>query len=88
MPPASALVPILVKSVALALIAGFVARRVGRATLPALFLVVVGYQLAGGIFETLTAGVSAALVDWKIGFPGLLLQLFAGWLVIRKMPEF
>lgn len=88
MPPASALVPILVKSVTLALIAGLVALRVGKATLPALFLVVVGYQLVGGIFETLTAGVGAALVDWKIGFPGLLLQLFGGWLVIRKMPEF
>lgn len=88
MPPASALAPILVKSVVLALVAGLVARRVGRATLPALFLVIVSYQLVGGIFETWTAGAGAALTDWKIGFPGLLLQLFGGWWVIRRMPGY
>ncbi len=84
MPGESALAAILLKSVSLALIAAFVASKTKKAVLLALALVIAGYQGVGMVGEwLLTGSFAAALQDVRIGFPGLLLQLFGGWLALN-----
>ena len=84
MPAAAALPAILLKSVLLAAAAGFAARRFGRATLPLLAGVVLFYQTAGALGEwAFTGSAAAAVQDFRIGIPGMLLQVFGGYLFIK-----
>lgn len=86
MPAAAALPVILVKSVLLALTAGYAASRFRKATLWMLAAVVLGYQIAGSLFEWgYTGSLAAAVQDFRIGLPGMLLQLFGGWFVINRL---
>lgn len=86
MPAAAALPVILVKSVLLALAAGYAAARFRKASLWMLAAVVLGYQLAGSLFEWgYTGSLTAAVQDLSIGLPGMLLQLFGGWFVINRL---
>lgn len=71
MPPAGMLPVLLVKSTLLALVGAIVADRSQRVSLLHVAAVVVAYQVLGGIAEWLIASdLSAALQDFKIGFPG------------------
>lgn len=84
MPAAAALPAIVLKSVLLALAAGYAASRWARVTIPLLALVVATYQGAGTLGEwALTGSLQAALQDFRIGVPGMLLQVVGGWAVIR-----
>lgn len=84
MPAEGALAAILLKSVSLALIAAFVASKAKKASLLPLLLVIVGYQGVGMIGEwAMTGSLAAALQDVRLGFPGLMLQLFGGWLLLN-----
>lgn len=86
MPAAAALPAILLKSVLLALAAGWAAARFRRATLPLLAGVVLTYQLFGTLGEwALGAKLYDALQDLRIGLPGMLTQIFGGWAVIRYL---
>ena len=86
MPAAAALPVILVKSVLLALAAGYAASRFRKASLWMLAAVVLGYQIAGSLFEWgYTGSLAAAVQDFRIGLPGMLLQLFGGWFVINRL---
>lgn len=88
MPPAPMLPVLLFKGTALAVVAALVARRAGRVTLPLLMVVVAGYQLLGGIGEAIITGsLSAPLQDIRLGWPGLLLQVVLGYVVISHMPS-
>ena len=70
----------------ISLAAALVAKRTQTATILTLILVVVAYQLAGSLFEwAYTGSLSAALQDVRLGIPGLLLQVFGGWLILRKI---
>lgn len=85
--PAQAMLPvILLKSVILALAAGFVAQRFRRVTLPLLAAVVAAYQLLGGLGEWAILGsFAAALQDWTVGLGGMLLQVAGGYLLINYL---
>lgn len=86
MPMASALPAILLKSVLLAWAAGFVANRFHRVTVPLLLLTVLAYQTVGTLGEWAMKGsLTLALQDFRIGIPGMLLQVFGGYAVIRCM---
>ena len=86
MPPAAALPIIMIKGVLLAGAAAWMANRSKGASLLALITVVLGYQLVGGLIEwAMTGSLASALQDWKLGWPGMLLQAFGGWLVINLM---
>ena len=51
--------------------------------------VVVAYQVLGGIAEWLIASdLSAALQDFKIGFPGMLLQVVLGWVILKGVAKY
>jgi len=72
--------------VLLAAAAAWMASRSKGASLTALVAVVLGYQLAGGAIEwAMTGSVASALQDWKLGWPGMLLQAVGGWLVINSL---
>lgn len=84
MPAAGVLPAILLKSTLLALAAGYVAHRFKRVSIPLLALVVLGYQVAGTLGEWAILGnLSLALQDFRIGIPGMLLQIFGGYLFLK-----
>lgn len=85
--PADAMVmPILIKSTILALAAGFVASRTGKVTLSTLAAVVLMYQGVGTIAEWIMSGSFAvAMQDFRLGIPGMALQIFGGYLFIKYL---
>ena len=84
MPPTAMLPIILCKSVLLAVAASMIARKVGRVTLWAVAAAVVAYQAVGTLAEwAMTGSLAAALQDIRIGWPGLLTQVFGGCLIMR-----
>ncbi len=86
MPPVAALPIIMVKGILLAGAAAWMANKSKGATLLALIGVVLGYQLFGGLIEwAMTGSLASALQDWKLGYPGMILQAVGGWLVINHL---
>lgn len=86
MPPVAGLPAILLKSVLLALFAGLAAARFRRTTLPLLCAVVLAYQAVGTLGEWAMKGsFLLAAQDFRIGLPGMLLQVFGGWVFLNKI---
>ena len=86
MPMAAALPAILTKSILLALGAGFIAKQAGKVSLLAIAGVVAFYQLFGSLAEwAYTGSIAAAVQDVRIGLPGILLQIFGGYLFIKYL---
>lgn len=86
MPPAAALPIIVIKGMLLAGAAAWMANRSKGASLLALIGVVLAYQLFGGLIEwAMTGEIAKALQDWKLGYPGMILQAFGGWLVLNHL---
>ena len=86
MPPAAALPAILLKSVLLALFAGWAAARFRKASLWMLLGVVLAYQGVGTLGEwALKGDLLAAAQDFRIGLPGMALQVLGGYLVINRL---
>ncbi len=84
MPAAGVLPILLVKSTLLAVAAAWVARRYGRVTIPLLLLVVLSYQVLGGLVEwAMTGSLVAAVQDFRLGLPGLVVQVLGGYVVLR-----
>lgn len=88
MPMLAALPAIVLKSVLLAGAAGWASARFGKVTLPLLMAVVVGYQVAGTLGEwAMTGSFAAATQDFRIGIPGMLLQIFGGYFFLKLMSK-
>ena len=85
MPAAAVLVPILVKSTLLALAAGYTASRTRKVSILLMAAVVAFYQIVGGIAEWAIADFSAAMQDFKLGLPGMALQIVGGYLFIKYL---
>lgn len=86
MPLPVALPAILLKSVILAVAAGFAAHRFQRISLPILAMVVLGYQIVGTLGEWILVGdFFRAIQDFRIGLPGMLLQVVGGYLVLKHV---
>ena len=87
--PALALLPvILVKSSLLAVFAALAASRFQKVSLLLLAVVVVAYQLVGGVAEwAITGSLDAALQDFRLGYPGMLLQIAGGYAVLRYLQK-
>ena len=84
MPMAAALPAIMLKSVLLAVTAGAVAAHFRKASLWMLALAVLGYQIAGTLGEWAIVGdLYASAQDFRMGIPGMLLQIIGGWAVIN-----
>ena len=86
MPAPAALPAILLKSCLLAAIAGIVAGRFRKVSIPLLAIVVLGYQTLGTLGEWAMKGnFSSAVQDFRIGLPGMLFQIFGGWLFLGRL---
>ncbi|MCS2326028.1 ECF transporter S component [Bacteroides fragilis] len=86
MPAAASLPAILLKTVLLALAAGYAASYFKRASLGLLLGVVLAYQTVGTLGEWAMKGdFWLAAQDFRIGIPGMLLQVFGGWLFINRV---
>lgn len=83
--PAPAMLPIiLTKSVLLAAGAGYAAWHFKKVSVLLLFGVVLFYQVLGSLAEWgYTGSLMAGLQDFRIGIPGMLLQVFGGYTLIR-----
>lgn len=88
MPAAAALPAITVKSLLLAGSAGYVAARFRSASPWPVAAAVLFAQIVGGLFEwAWTGSFAAAAQDFRLGIPGMLLQIFGGWLLIHRLPN-
>lgn len=86
MPAAAVLAPILVKSTILAVTAGYVAANFRKTSIALLAMVVLTYQILGGVFEwAWTGSLAAALQDFKLGLAGMALQIFGGYAFIKYL---
>lgn len=85
--PATAILPIiLVKSTLAAFAAGFAAQYFKKNSLLVLALVVAAYQVVGTLVEWAMVGdLFVALQDFRIGMPGMLLQVFGVYLFIKHL---
>ena len=83
--PAAAMLPaIMAKSVILAISASIVAKRFKKVSIVCMAAVVLSYQLLGTMIEwAMVSDFNAAIQDFRIGIPGMLLQVFGGYAVIR-----
>ena len=88
MPPAAVLPAILIKSILLAIAAAMAARHFGKVTLIGVLLAVLAYQFIGmGAELAITQSFSAAVQDFQIGIPGIILQLTAGYLALKALEK-
>ena len=86
MPAPAVVPPIMLKSSLLAIAAGYAAWRWQKATLLLFAAVVLSYQAVGTLGEWLfTGSLQVALQDFRIGIPGMLLQIIGGWLVVTRL---
>ena len=83
--PAWEVMPVMtLKLAVLALVAGFAAQRFKTVSLPLLIGVVLASLAIGCLGEfILTGGIAATIADFTIGWPGLLLQVFGTWLILK-----
>ena len=83
--PAWSILPVMTMKLAvLALVAGLVAQRFKAVNLPLLIGVVLVCKAIEAVGElALTGGISATIADFTIGWPGLLLQVFGTWFILK-----
>ena len=83
--PAWEVLPVMtLKLAVLALVAGLAAQRFKTVSLPLLIGVILVSKAIGCLGEfILTGGIAATIADFTIGWPGLLLQVFGAWLILK-----
>lgn len=83
--PAWEVMPVMTMKLAvLALVAGLAAQRFKTVSLPLLIGVILVSMAIGCLGEfILTGGIAATMADFTIGWPGLLLQVFGAWLILK-----
>lgn len=88
MPTEAVLLPILIKSSILAFAAAFVANRMNRISLLGILAAVLICQFAGTLIEwIIVKDFVVAIQDFRIGIPGILLQIFGGYAVLRAISK-
>jgi len=86
MPATEMLAIILIKSGLLAVAASYVAQRTQQIKIQSLLVVILFYQGIGMITEfILTGSFLAAMQDIRLGFPGMILQLLGGYLLLKAL---
>lgn len=83
--PQPAIIPaILIKSILLAIAAGYAANKFRKVSIPLLIGVVAFYQIIGSLAEwAITGSAAAALQDVRLALPGITLQVLGGYLFIK-----
>lgn len=85
--PAASIVPIIImKSSVLAIFASLIAQKFQKVSLPLLVMTVLGYQIVCTLAESLIAGsLYVGMQDFRLGVPGILLQIFGGFAALRYL---
>ena len=85
--PAWEILPVMTMKLAvLALVAGLTAQHFKTVSLPLLIGVVLVTKAVESLGEfLLTGGIAATIADFTIGWPGLLLQIVGGYLIIKYL---
>lgn len=83
--PATEVLPVMTMKLAvLAVIAGLTAQYFKKASLPIIIGVVLVCKAVECVGELLlTGGIEATVTDFTMGWPGLLLQVFGTWLLLK-----
>ena len=69
---------------ALAGAAALAARKTRKVSIGALIAVVLGYQVLGSGFEwALNGNLMAAVADFRLGLPGMTIQVLGGWALLK-----
>jgi len=88
MPEMSVLPAIIFKSVILAVAASQAAKYFGKASIWGILFAILAYQLVGtGIEWAMTQNFNIAIQDFRIGLPGILIQLIGGFLVLKALKK-
>lgn len=86
MPAVASLPAIEMKGILLALAASYAAARFSRVNLLILLGVVLSYQVVGCAVEALYhSSFAAGIQDFRLGIPGMLLQVVGGYVVLRYL---
>ena len=88
MPPVAVLPIILIKSGLLAIAAATAAHYCKKISLPMIMLAVLAYQVVGTVIEWAMLGnLHLAIQDFRIGIPGMLIQIFGGYALLRVIAK-
>lgn len=88
MPPVALLPAILIKSTLLAGAAAYTAHRLGKISLLGIIAAVLTYQIAGTLIEwTIVKDFFIAVQDFRIGIPGMLIQIFGGYALLKAIAK-
>ena len=86
MPAVTVLSAILTKSIFLAFASSLAAHYFHKISIPILLLVVLSYQIFGALVEWAIIGdFFVAIQDFRIGFPGMLIQIFGAYFLIKYL---
>ena len=86
MPQWSVLQVMTLKLAVLAIVAGLAAQHFKTVSLSLIIGVVLVSMAIGCLGEfLLTGGIDATIADFTIGWPGLLLQVFSAWLILKYL---
>ncbi len=86
MPPINVLPAILIKSTILAIAASYVAHKSQSVSLLTMAAVVAIYQCLGTLGEwALVGDLGVALQDFRVGLPGMAIQIVGGYLFIKHL---
>lgn len=89
MPPLAVLPIILIKSILLASTAALVAHRMRKISILSLLSVVLVYQVVGTFVEWMIVGdFFVAVQDFRIGIPGMIIQIIGGYFVLKLMTKY
>jgi len=88
MPPVAVLPAIIIKSTILAIAAAMAAKHFGKVSLWGILLAALAYQVIGtGIEWAMTQNFLVAFQDFRIGLPGMLIQLVGGYFVLKALAK-
>ena len=88
MPPVTVLPAIMIKSAILAVAAAIAAKHFGKVSLLGILLAILAYQIIGtGIEWAMTQNFMVAVQDFRLGVPGMLIQLIGGYLVLKALAK-
>lgn len=87
--PMMAMLPvILIKSTLLATAAGLAATYFGKVNIIGILLSIIAYQLIGSAVEwMILQDFNAAMQDFRMGLPGMLIQLLGGYAVLKAIAK-
>ena len=79
---------ILTKSIVLAIVAAFISNKSQKVSLLTLLMVIMTYQIVGTLAEwIMTSSFYLAIQDFRLGIPGMILQLLGAYFILILSKE-